>query len=537
MHSAHIESKRLLAIVAAGAIFGFSASGRAQAYDADNSFVYLSSNLPDASNSGESSGTQSALVPMAINDSGTIAGYYRAYQWTGQYFGHGYPTGVVLTTSSNYATPNTTVTSLSQIVGASDPTADPSSLPSSSGYGSGSGNDNVGTGINNAGAIAETNNVSQGEWASIAAPSANPGIYASSVFITAQSAAAGSNGTFGGGNFAGSAAPSGLGTAINNAGDVVGGAFAYAASANSKDMHALIAPASGGDPIDLNSYVPGAFASMVYGVDPNTSMEAGNAILVGVSTPYTATASTTAGKVEKSATIWTYNGTTWTTQLLPSLYTLHPNSTSEGQSVAYGAANVGGTEEVVGVSDGPTGYPVATLWINGVPTNLDGTNNGTHETMTAPYVNAFENTNPAADPDIKDYFPNTNDIQSVADAINTSGDIVGYTTIIPGAVDDSGKTAVLWNSSGGEINLNAYVPASLLAEYPGAYLEEATAINDQGQIVGYGVDTAGTTFGFELNPIANTTVPEPSGLALAGLSLGLVSGLLGRRRRSAMLAG
>jgi len=523
----HPDKKWLLTAAVACMAFGDLAStAMAQSYDALNgtSFVYLSSNLPDGTNAYESSGGQSELVPMAINDAGLIAGYYRAYQWTGTDTGYGYATGVVISTSSTIAAPSTT-TSITQIVGATSPDGSPNDLPTSSGYGSGYGNNNYGTGINLNGTVADTNMVASGEWASVAVPSANPsyGTFSSTVFITAASAQSGSNGTFGGGNFFNP--PSGLGTAINNAGDVVGGA--WSATFNSKDMHALIAPATGGDPIDLNGYVPGAFASVAYAVDPTTSMAAGNAIVVGVSTPYTGTSLVLAGKYEKSATIWTYNGTTWTTQLLPSLYTLHPNSTSEGQSVAFGVAKVSGTEEVVGVSDGPTGYPVATLWVNGVPTNLDGINTGSHETFTAPYLTNFETTNTSSDPNIKDYFANTNNIQSVADAINSSGDIVGYTTIISGAMDSSGKTAVLWTASGQEINLNNYVPASILAEYPDAYLEEATGINSSGQIVGYGVDYAGTTFGFELNPIGSA-VPEPTGLVV----IAAAGGLLARRRRS-----
>ncbi len=531
----HFDTKRILALaVAGGAVGGMARVGSAQIYDAVNgtSFVYLSSNPPDGSVANPG-GTLSQLVPMAINDSGTIAGYYRAYQWSGSATGYGYSTGIVLTTSSVVAAAGTTVTSFAQITGASSPDGNPQDLPSSNGYGSGNGNDNYGTGINASGTVADTNMYSSGSWASTAVPSAYTSpvqTYVSTVPITAQSASAGSNGTFGGGNFgSGLAAPSGLGTGIDNAADVVGAAYAYAANANNKILHALIAsPTPGVDPIDLNQYVSGANGSVAYAIDPNTSLAAGNAFVVGVSTPNNAKAGTIA-PTQKSATVWTYNGTTWTAQLLPSPYTLaNPstnNTTSEGQSIAYGVANVSGGEVVVGVSDSASGYPVATKWINGTPYTLEAAT-GSHQSRTyAPYSNPFYNTTASHDPNIKDYFSST-PVQSVADAINSSGDIVGYSTAVPivgaPAQVNVTETAVLWTPTGQEINLNSYLPAG----YQG-YLEEATGINSSGQIVGWGIDANSEIFGFELNPIA-IAVPEPTGL----IFIAAVAGLLGRRRRS-----
>ena len=519
----HSKSKLALAMAvgALGAAVGSKAYG--QNYDPNTSFVYLSSNLPDGSNQYESSGGQSLLVPMGINNSGLITGYYRAYQWTGQITG-GSPTGVVISTSSNVAAPGIT-TSLTQVTGVTSVDGNPSDLPTSNGYPSGNGDDNWGFGINAAGTVAGAGN--GGEWPSVVTPSLNPafGTYSSRAItqdglplVTASQSGETSqpNGPFGGGNF--TSPPSGLGMAINNAGDVVGGAFT--APFGTKQMHAMIDPVGTNIPMDLNGYVPNAVASIAYGVDPNGNTSTGNATLVGVSTPYRG-ASLNVGKYQKSATVWTETNGTWTAQTLPSLYT-GGSGTSVGQSIAYGVARVNGNQEVVGVSD-TTGSPVATLWVNGVPQNLDGIVSGGHSSIVAPFGSSMESVNAFADANPKDYFANQAlDLQSVADAINSSGDIVGYTDIFPG----EGKTAVLYTPSGGIIDLNNYLPASIAAEYPGAYLEEATGINSSGQIVGYGEDTAAAVFGFELNPIG-ASVPEPTVMPVA---LVIALGVLTRRR-------
>jgi probable HAF family extracellular repeat protein len=102
---------------------------------------------------------------------------------------------------------------------------------------------------------------------------------------------------------------------------------------------------------------------------------------------------------------------------------------------------------------------------------------------------------------------------SVADAINIKGQIVGWaqTSFAAGGSQD----AFLY--SGGVMkDLNSLIPGN-----SGWKLVEATAINDNGQIVGYGTNPAGQTDAFLL------TVPEPSITALVALG-GL--GFLLRRR-------
>src|SRR5271157_592636 len=68
----------------------------------------------------------------------------------------------------------------------------------------------------------------------------------------------------------------------------------------------------------------------------------------------------------------------------------------------------------------------------------------------------------------------------------------------------------------GGLDLNRLLPPN-----SGWILTSATAINDSGQIVGYGINPEGVYSGYELTPVSNQ-VPEPSVLAffaLAGLGL------------------
>jgi probable HAF family extracellular repeat protein len=84
---------------------------------------------------------------------------------------------------------------------------------------------------------------------------------------------------------------------------------------------------------------------------------------------------------------------------------------------------------------------------------------------------------------------------SQAFGINDSGQVVG-----------SSDHAFLWQSGTGMQDLNRLIPAGS----GWTLLEEATAINDSGCIVGFGLNPAGARDAFLLTPV----VPEPSVLAM-----------------------
>lgn len=112
---------------------------------------------------------------------------------------------------------------------------------------------------------------------------------------------------------------------------------------------------------------------------------------------------------------------------------------------------------------------------------------------------------------------------SFALGLNNEGEIVGYSV----EAGTHTKKATLWNN-GKVVNLNDYLTASERAA--GWVLAEATAINNNGEIVGYEENTiTGKTNAFALNTIA--AVPEPTTYSMLLMGLGFV-GFMARRRKS-----
>lgn len=106
---------------------------------------------------------------------------------------------------------------------------------------------------------------------------------------------------------------------------------------------------------------------------------------------------------------------------------------------------------------------------------------------------------------------------SGATSINSSGSIVGFSSSPQGEL-----RAVLWNSDG-PVDINTMIPSD-----SGWNLVQAEAINDAGQITGWGYYN-GDQAAFLLTPMGASLIPEPTTCALAGSAF--VGLLFGRRRQ------
>ncbi|MCV2352486.1 PEP-CTERM sorting domain-containing protein [Paucibacter sp. Y2R2-4] len=176
----------------------------------------------------------------------------------------------------------------------------------------------------------------------------------------------------------------------------------------------------------------------------------------------------------------------------------------------------------------------ATLWTNGAVTDLGTLSGGTYSSAWG--INAQGHVIGYADKDNNQNFTtgvlwkNGQMIDlgtlggdaSEARGINKNDWVVGGAWLSNNAVEH----ATLWSGSSW-LDLNGAVLGGLGSF---AYLELATAVNDAGQIVGYGKTLSGDTRAFLLTPVP---VPEPSSYALMLLGLGLLAGAA--RRRAALL--
>ncbi len=190
-----------------------------------------------------------------------------------------------------------------------------------------------------------------------------------------------------------------------------------------------------------------------------------------------------------------------------------------GQYVLTDLGSLGGFGSNVGNSAAPSvDSPPATGangGVNGV--NANGEIVGWYVTSDS-FTHAFSST--LDDPGNLVDLGTLGGTYSVALGVNSQGEIVGQSTITP---DDSALHAFLYDG-GAMVDLN-----TLLVAGSGWSLLDATSINDQGWIVGNGIDPAGQSQGFLLTPLP---VAEPSSLVLLGAGGVCLAALVRRWRKS-----
>jgi probable HAF family extracellular repeat protein len=115
---------------------------------------------------------------------------------------------------------------------------------------------------------------------------------------------------------------------------------------------------------------------------------------------------------------------------------------------------------------------------------------------------------------------------SWATAINAQGQVVGYSELTPGLSGRGVDHAFLYQN-GSLTDLNRLIPTS--ANWT---LEQALAINDKGQILGYGTGPDGQEDSFLLTPASPPPpIPEPSTLAFFALAAASLACRRAWRRR------
>ena len=169
-----------------------------------------------------------------------------------------------------------------------------------------------------------------------------------------------------------------------------------------------------------------------------------------------------------------------------------PDLSSYGGGGFSSASGINNNHQIVGASDNASGYSHAVMWSNGQITDL-GTLGGTQSAAYA--INNFGQVTGWAHTasEATDVFLWSNGrmtdlgtfgLDPVGEAINNHGVIVGQ----------SGNRAWIW-SNGTFQNLNNLIPPG-----SGFTLDNATAINDNGQIVANGKNSTGQEHAFLLTP-------------------------------------
>ena len=284
---------------------------------------------------------------------------------------------------------------------------------------------------------------------------------------------------------------SSYGTGINANGQVVGYSYTSGASGTPRE-HAFLY--SGGLMSDLGTL--GGDYSYAAGIN-NTGQVVGRSMTSSSGTYHA----------------FLYSGGTMT-----DLGTLSGDTTSAGVGV-----NKSG--EVVGWSGNLAGTVQAFFYSNGVMhglTSLDGNNSIAMAINDSGQVVGGSNTSSGtyqaflySDGTMTDIGASLGPVLSRANSINDSGQAVGYYDYNSPA---SPIHAFLY-SNGAVYDLNNLIPSG-----SGWMLDYASGINNLGQIVGRGVNSAGMADSFLLTP-----VPEPAALALFALGL---AGLAIRRRNN-----